>query len=362
MSLRVTSHTMKYANTGKTDLYWRIVRDYTELVQLYIDMIHEGTLQCKTFISTKACPVLNDIDNSNWRKTCYQEASQIYRTELTLSKTRHHGKFTKPVIKKHSINLDYHLWDIQKAEVGDFDYFIRITSPYRKSKFRYMTFNVPIKFHRMNRILVDNEFKLNTATMMLTDKGNIKLYWEGEEKEKKEGRPIGVDCGYKKLLACSDGTTYGRELEDIYEKISRKKQGSKAFKRSLIERDNKINRVVKDFYADHKDCGVIVLENLKCVKHKSKFSKKFNNKLQRWSYPKVMSKLERLSETEGFRVVKIAPAYTSQRCHFCGVVDKSSRQGEKFHCRTCGEECDADINAAINILRLGVYSPQGLKT
>ena len=360
MYLRVTSHTMKYANHGKTDLYWKIVRDYTELVQLYIDMIHEGQLPCKTFLSTKACPVLNDIVSSNWRKTCYQEASQIYRTERTLSKTRHHGKFTKPVVKNHSVNLDYHLWNIQKCESGEFDYFIKLVSPYKKSEHRYVTINVPVKFHRMNKILTEQGFSLNTETMMLTDKGNIKLYWECKEKEKKEGKPIGVDCGYKKLLACSDGTTYGKELELIYEKIARKKQGSKSFKRTLIERDQAINKAVKDFYNGHKDCGLVSCENLKCVKHKSKFSKKFNNKLQRWSYPKVLTKLERLSETEGFRLVKIAPAYTSQRCHVCNTVDKSSRQGEKFHCQTCGEECDADINAAINILHLGVYSPQGL--
>ena len=38
-------------------------------------------------------------------------------------------------------------------------------------------------------------------------------------------------------------------------------------------------------------------------------------------------------------------------------VNKSSRQGEVYHCKTCGAEMDADINAAINILHLGVYGP-----
>lgn len=68
-----------------------------------------------------------------------------------------------------------------------------------------------------------------------------------------------------------------------------------------------------------------------------------------------------LSETEGFRLIKVNPAYTSQRCHVCNTVDKLSRQGEVYHCKTCGAEMDADINAAINILHLGVYSPQNLK-
>ena len=208
------------------------------------------------------------------------------------------------------------------------------------------------------------KYKLNdgwkmSETIMLGSDFSIKFYWEKEEPEKKEAtKAVGVDCGYKKLLAASDNTIYGRELEQVYEKIARKKQGSKAFKRALQERDCSINKAVKDFYNDHKDCGLIVCENLKNVKRGSKFSKKFNNKLQRWSYPKVLTKLERLSETEGFRLVKIPPAYTSQRCHVCNSVVKSNRQGETYHCSICEEVCDADINAAINILRLGVYGLQ----
>ena len=73
---------------------------------------------------------------------------------------------------------------------------------------------------------------------MLSDNFLLKLFWEKEEAEKKKNKlSAGVDCGYKKLLACSDGKVYGKELEDIYEKISRKKQRSKAFKRALKERD-----------------------------------------------------------------------------------------------------------------------------
>lgn len=253
------------------------------------------------------------------------------------------------------------MWNIEKCEEGEFNYFIRIFSPYLKSAHRSIVFNIPIKFHYACNYLKDQGFAFNDRTIELRSNNSIGIYWEKEEVAKHDGRPIGVDCGYKKLLACSDGKVYGKELERIYEKISRKKQRSKAFKRVLIERDQAINRVVKDFYNEHKDCGRVIIENLKNVKRGKKFSKKFNNKLQRWSYSKVLNKLESLSETEGFRLIKVNPAYTSQRCHVCNTVDKSSRQGEVYHCKTCGAKIDADINAAINILHLGVYSPQNLK-
>ncbi|HAR33741.1 MAG TPA: hypothetical protein DCR95_06545 [Desulfobacter sp.] len=40
-----------------------------------------------------------------------------------------------------------------------------------------------------------------------------------------------------------------------------------------------------------------------------------------------------------------------------GVICKSNRQGEIYKC-ACGLFLDADINASLNILHLGAYSPQ----
>ena len=356
--IRSSSHTLKYANRDKIDLYWKIIKDYKELLQLYLHKIHDGELPLKQNLSSKFCPQLNDISNSRWRALCYREASQIYRSQVTLLKKKRIKKITELVIKSHSINLNYMLWDIEEDKTKEFDCFIKIFSPYfQETKHRAILLKLPINHHRVSLRFKNNGWKLKNS-FMLSDNFSLKLFWEKEEAEKKKNKlSAGVDCGYKKLLACSDGKVYGKELEDIYEKISRKKQRSKAFKRALKERDEAINLAVKKFYNEHKDCGQVIIENLKCVKYKSKFSKKFNNKLQRWSYIKVMNKFESLSETEGFQLIKVPPAYTSQRCHVCNTVDKSSRQGDVYHCKTCGGTFDADINAAINILRLGVYGP-----
>ena len=116
-------------------------------------------------------------------------------------------------------------------------------------------------------------------------------------------------------------------------------------------------KAVNDFFKEHSNVKDVICEKLKFVKHKSNFSKKFNNKLQRWSYTKTLNRLELLSETKGFRLRYINPAYTSQTCSHCGVVIKSNRNGETYHCSVCGVELDADVNAAVNVLRRGVYSP-----
>jgi IS605 OrfB family transposase len=113
---------------------------------------------------------------------------------------------------------------------------------------------------------------------------------------------------------------------------------------------------------DNQDLKTLIVEDLVNVKHKSKgkIRKEFNNKMQRWSYPKLLTALERHSEAEGFELRKVNPAYTSQTCSRCGVIKKENRKGESYSC-SCGLEMDADLNASINILRRGVYSPPSSK-
>lgn len=116
----------------------------------------------------------------------------------------------------------------------------------------------------------------------------------------------------------------------------------------------KINEVVNRFVKTYSETD-FVCENLKNVKHASKLYKSLNNKLQYWSYRQVLMKLEALSEVEGFNLIKVDPAYTSQTCSNCGTILKSNRNGEFYNC-SCGLIIDADTNAAINILHRGTHS------
>ena len=168
-------------------------------------------------------------------------------------------------------------------------------------------------------------------------------------------KPLAVDIGAKKLLACSNGKLYGQELEQIYKKIAAKKRGSKSYKRSLTHRDRLTNHIVNQFKKDN-DFDVLFIEDLKSVKHKSKLHRKTNNFLQYWRYPLVLAKLKNLSQEEGFLLVPVNPAYTSQCCSGCGTIDKANRNGEVYQCSSCNMVADADLNAAVNILHRGVYN------
>ena len=63
--------------------------------------------------------------------------------------------------------------------------------------------------------------------------------------------------------------------------------------------------------------------------------------------------VDTLSET-GEELIKVNPAYTSQKCAECGNTDKANRENQaKFACIKCGHEDHADLNAATNILKAG---------
>ncbi|MEV0586628.1 transposase [Nonomuraea sp. NPDC050310] len=56
----------------------------------------------------------------------------------------------------------------------------------------------------------------------------------------------------------------------------------------------------------------------------------------------------------GTSVITVDPAYTSQTCNVCTMVDRKSRESQAvFRCTSCGHTDHADVNAAKNILTAG---------
>jgi putative transposase len=60
--------------------------------------------------------------------------------------------------------------------------------------------------------------------------------------------------------------------------------------------------------------------------------------------------VRRLEDKAPGRVVKVNPAYTSQRCSACGHIARENRESQAvFLCVACGFACNADVNAAKNV-------------
>jgi putative transposase len=64
------------------------------------------------------------------------------------------------------------------------------------------------------------------------------------------------------------------------------------------------------------------------------------------------------AEEAGAVYIEIDPRGTSQRCSRCGAVVKKDLSVRMHQCPHCGLEIDRDLNAAYNILRLGLQSQE----
>ena len=334
------------------------------------------------------------FESSVWKQIVFNNASEILRSQLkkasarryksykkTYAKAKSSGKFLKfvskkfselnlkpihkskyfkkPEIKNVNILLDSRICNIKDS--NHFDGFLKVALPFRKEgkSRRYQTINLPFRHHKQSLKFKD-WIQKKSVRLSLDSKNRVSLtfFYEKESPEKRKvGLEIGVDIGYKKLISSSDGMFYGGSpLEYLYNYIARKQRGSKKYKKTLKFKKDEINRYINRFFNDHKDLKTLVVENLKEVKKDSKFSKKFNNKLQYWSYRQVLDKLEGSCAENGILLLKINPAYTSQTCSKCGMKDKKSRNGEYFKCLSCGYSDDADHNASLNILQRGLLT------
>ena len=377
MMIRSSKHILKYQTISKTFEIERLFNDYKLCLETYINLILSEKLPLNKFLSSKDLPNII-ISNGRWKTVVYKNASEIIRSCLKKHNNKRYQSYKKVYkyfiknnrfqsftskrfselklrkfprslkinLKNVVINIDSRLFDIS-CDSKEFDEFIRIITPWRdlsSKRRKSTTVKIPLKHHKQS-LKFQNWNRKNTIQLSKIN-GNFyfTLFYEKEEpKIKPLGNSIGADCGYKKLLVLSDGQIIGNNLNELYNKISNKTQGSKNFNQSLKERDKLINQEINKI--DFSQTNQLVVENLKNVKHKSKFSKNFNNKLQRWSYPKVLDKLERTCQENGILLTKINPAYTSQICSKCGTLDKKSRKGEVFKCTSCNLEIDADLNA-----------------
>lgn len=200
---------------------------------------------------------------------------------------------------------------------------------------------------------------------------------------------IGGDLGVRNLLALSDGTLFKgcgklKELESrlvtLQQALSRKVKGSKAYY-EMVNRLARIHKRIRDARTAHlrevvtdlrKNHAVVVLEDLR-VKSMTKSARgtvenpgvnvqqtsNLNKSILDRGWGLLGRLLDSALEPSGGFVLRVPPAYTSQTCSACGHVASSNRVKDRFRCEKCSFEKDADVNAALNILELGLRRLEG---
>lgn len=230
--------------------------------------------------------------------------------------------------------------------------------------------DIKIKLHRP----IEGKIKTCTIRRMPTgkwfacfsvDMGSVQLPpWKG-------GLVVGIDVGLESFATLSNGEKISnprffreeeKELARVQRKLSKTPKGTPERKKALKVVElvheriadrrndfaNKVSRQLVDRY------GVIIFEDLD-IKNMLK-----NHSLAKSISDVAWNMLVKATESKaayaGSKVVLVDPRQTSQMCSRCGLIVKKDLSLRVHSCLECGISMDRDLNAAINILRLGMQS------
>lgn len=175
-------------------------------------------------------------------------------------------------------------------------------------------------------------------------------------------KTVGIDLGCKTAAADSNGTAVvGREYRKLEQKLGIAQRAKNK------QRVKAIHAKIKNRRADalHKYSRKLVTENAAIFVGNVSSTKLTKTKMAKsvldagWGSLKTM--LEYKCDHAGIVFEEINEAFSTQICSCCGCISDSSPKGRanlgirEWTCSECGVEHDRDINAAKNILAVGLH-------
>ena len=180
---------------------------------------------------------------------------------------------------------------------------------------------------------------------------------------------LGLDTGMVNLVATSQGAIFGqgfniklRRWDERLQAITKGLQcaGEKRLSLSRRYRDfvarmrswitSEINRAVKQALALGQP-HTVVIEALNFSAQKGTLSRKMNRLVRRMGTGVFKGALARHAQTQGFTVVEVNPAYTSQECSACRFISRANRKKNEFKCVCCGKQAHADAQASRTLVK-----------
>lgn len=250
---------------------------------------------------------------------------------------------------------------------------------------------VKIKLHR------PTEGVIKTATVLRSSTGKWYVSFSCEVEQSSPlpnlNNSVGIDLGVKTFATLSDTTKienprFFREEQKALAKANRKlakfpkptrsspsspfrlkakKTLARVHERTKFKRTNFVHQESRKLINNYQ---LIILEDLNINKMKEKPSPQSTNPAQSSQFKSLRrsiadvawnefsSLLSYKAEEAGRTVLFVNPAYTSQDCSSCGHRDKEKKSlSTRTHkCKQCGLVMCRDLNASLNILRIGLDS------
>jgi len=199
---------------------------------------------------------------------------------------------------------------------------------------------------------------------------------------KKGPNIVGIDRGLRFLATAYDHqgkTTFfdGKKillrrkkfLENRRHLQSKGTKSAKKKLKQLAQRENRwmtdVNhRLAKTLVAAYGTHTLFVLENLTNVTFNTDdLPKSLRDSHHSWAFFQLELFLTYKAQAVQSTVVKVSPAYTSQRCPRCGLIEKTNRHHDthEYWCIQCQYRCNDDRLGAMNIEILGKDWLNGVK-
>jgi putative transposase len=225
----------------------------------------------------------------------------------------------------------------------------------------------------------DIEGKIKTVTIKRDTLGDLYICVVTDFKDESpvrstSGKMAGADFGLKTFLTLSDGTRHESPLfykqsADLLKKASRflssKKDGSNNRKKARLNLA-RVHKDVSNRRRDHhyklalelcRKYDVLFFEDLNLKGMKALWGRKVSD-LGFYSFLKILEHIAGKYGTEIRYIGRFEPS--SKTCSVCGYVKEDlSLRDREWVCPECGTEHDRDMNASLNILKVGASTFRG---
>jgi putative transposase len=331
-----------------------------------------------------------------WYNTCLAERKEAYETEkrtvekfTQLRKVKELKQSNPYATNVHSHILQVVVQDLDKAFQA---FFRRIKSGETPG---YPRFKGRDRFDSFGLKEYGNGFKLDGRRLKLSGMGRLRVRWhrpmEGtiktvricrqagkwyacfacdvnEQPLQPTGAAVGIDVGVHHLLATSDNEVVDNpgwyrnaqaKLRILQRTVSRRKIGGANRRKAVLAlqcQHEYITHSRKDFLNKLAHSLIVrydfmVLEDLHIpgMVRNHHLSKSILD--AGWGYLK--QRLADKAVEAGRQIVLVNPAYTSKTCSSCGELFPDLSLADRWIECPCGLSMDRDVNAAMNILRVG---------
>jgi putative transposase len=183
------------------------------------------------------------------------------------------------------------------------------------------------------------------------------------------GGTLGVDLGIVNLATDSEGQRFtGARIHVARTRYHAHRQRLQACgTRSAKQRLRRVAGREARFQKDTNHCisktlvtkalvarKALALEDLSGIRERTTVRRAHRYERHAWAFFQLRVYIAYKAAWAGILVFLVDPRNTSRTCSRCGHCDKANRKSQaEFSCQRCGYGANADVNAAINIARLG---------